>query len=148
MTTEGVRVEPVADVLHSVHTTLGKTRAVNIRREEFDVYVGRRGHGYMGYFGNPFGRAGAKREESVGFFKTWFLRRVLEDREFLVSVLELRGLRLGCFCLPVRPCHAETYVDFIEAFPEEWADALIAEWRRDHPRPLERMSDLARRIGA
>lgn len=147
MTTEGIRAESVADVLHALHTPLGKTRAVNIRREEFDVYVGRKGHGYLGFFGNPFGRAGAKREEAIRFFKTWFLRRVLEDREFLVSVLELRGMRLGCFCKPLA-CHSDVYVDFIEAFPEEWADALIAEWRRGHPRPPERMSDLARRIGA
>lgn len=123
------------------------TRAVNLRREEFDVYVGRRGHGFLGYFGNPFGRAGAPRGEALRLFVPWFGRKVLEDVEFLVRVLELRGLRLGCFCRPL-PCHGQVYVDFIEAFPQDWADALIAEWRLAHPRPASWMSDLSPTIRA
>jgi hypothetical protein len=123
------------------------TRAVNLRRDEFDIYVGRKGHGYLGYYGNPFVRGNAGRGEALKLFVPWFARRVLEDREFLVSVLELRDLRLACFCVPA-PCHAQVYVDFIENFPKDWADALIAEWRRDHPKPQERLSDLSRRIRA
>lgn len=30
------------------------TRAVNLRHEPYDVYIGRAGHGQGGYFGNPF----------------------------------------------------------------------------------------------
>ena len=120
------------------------TRAVNLKFEEFDVYVGRKGHGYLGYYGNPFPRMSG-RGEALRLFVPWFAKRVLEDKEFLIRVLELRGLRLGCFCVPLA-CHAQVYVDFIENFPKEWADALIAEWRRDHPRPASWMSDLARSI--
>ena len=121
------------------------TRVVNLRHEEFDVYGGRRGHGYFGFFGNPFGRAGASREEALGFFRPWFFRRVLEDMEFLVSVLELRGLRIGCFCRPLE-CHCDLYAAFVEAVPSEWAGALIIDWRRNHPLPPERMSDYQRKI--
>jgi hypothetical protein len=42
------------------------------------------------------------------------------------AVLLLRGKRLGCFCHPM-PCHAMVYVDFLENFPAEWADALLVE---------------------
>ncbi len=122
------------------------TRAVNLRYEEFDVYVGRKGHGYFGYFGNPFMRGAAARGVALGLFVPWFAKRVLEDTEFMVRVLELRDLRLGCFCKPWNDCHADVYVNFIENFPKDWADALIAEWRRDHPRPASWVSDLARKI--
>ena len=30
------------------------TRVVNIRKEAYDVYIGRAGKGQDGYFGNPF----------------------------------------------------------------------------------------------
>ena len=35
-----------------------RTRVVNIREEDYDVYIGRAGRGMDGYFGNPF-RLGA-----------------------------------------------------------------------------------------
>lgn len=109
------------------------TRVVNLRREPFDVYVGRAGHGHDGYFGNPFAVANAGREEAIRLYRSWFARHVWSDQEFLVRVLELRGLRLGCFCKPLA-CHADVLVEFIEAWPEEWAAAVITEWRRKHPR--------------
>ena len=79
------------------------------------MYVGRAGHGEDGYFGNPI-RRGARCQECgrthvdnaamIRCYAAYFQRRVSEDLEFRRRVLELRGLRLGCFCLPA-PCHAQ-----------------------------------------
>lgn len=82
--------------------------AVNFHTEEFDVYVGRAGRGWNGYFGNPFKRnpeapAGA----TLAGFEAYFLHRIETDPEFKRRCLELAGKRLGCpgWCKPDR-CHA------------------------------------------
>ena len=92
-----------------------KTRVVNIRVEQCDVYIGRAGHGQDGYFGNPF-RLGVDgdREEVLVKYKRWFWNRVNEDREFREKVSELEGKKLGCFCKP-KTCHGDVILAWIEA---------------------------------
>jgi len=79
-----------------------KTVVVNIRREPFDVYIGRAGRGYDGYFGNPFPIGpGVTREDSIERFEKYFFERIERDPEFKQRVLAERGERLGCFCKPL-----------------------------------------------
>lgn len=87
---------------------MSRTRIVNLRQAPFDVYIGRRGQGYDGYFGNPFvGLHALKR------YREHFFQRIETDPEFRRRVLELQGKVLGCFCKP-RPCHGDIIVAWLE----------------------------------
>ncbi len=74
------------------------TRVVNLRKEPFDVYIGRAGHGYDGYFGNP--------SKTVREFETYFFTRLINDPEYKQRVHALNGKTLGCFCKP-KHCHGD-----------------------------------------
>lgn len=103
----------------------GRTRAVNLRVEPHDVYAGRPAKGpdgtndprrvpvgERGWLGNPFDpRVEAN---ALDRFREYFLERVERDEAFRVSVIALKGKRLGCFCAP-RPCHAQTIAEWVEA---------------------------------
>jgi hypothetical protein len=71
---------------------------VNLRRSEYDVYIGRGSK-----WGNPF-RIGpdGTRDEVIEKYRQWLLSNpVLMDQ-----LHELRGMDLGCFCKPL-PCHGD-----------------------------------------
>lgn len=100
------------------------TRAVNLRTEAFDVYIGRPGHGHSGYFGNPY-HVREHGAEALGKFREYFYARLEADAEFRarvrgLRVRGLRGKRLGCFCKP-GPCHGDIIAAWVEqqARPEE-----------------------------
>jgi hypothetical protein len=86
---------------------------VNLRSDDYDVYIGRAGRGQDGYFGNPYRRGDVP--DVLGAFRAYFLDKIDTDPEFRKRVLGLRGKRLGCFCKP-RPCHGD----------------IIAEWVNSH----------------
>jgi hypothetical protein len=91
-----------------------KTRAVNLRKEEYDVYIGRAGHGQDGYFGNPFPlRPNESRGSTLEKYREYFYNRLKKDPEFLKRVLELKGERLGCFCKP-QPCHGDIIAEWLD----------------------------------
>ena len=97
-----------------------KCTVVNIRREAFDVYIGRAGHvAEDGYFGNPFvvGRDGT-RAECITNFQVWFQKRLVEDPEYRRRVLALRGKRLGCFCAPAA-CHGDVIAAWVNTHLEQ-----------------------------
>jgi hypothetical protein len=92
-----------------------KTRAVNLRTEPYDVYIGRAGHGEIGYFGNPFGlTTKTDRERSLALYAKYFASRLTQDAKFARVVLSLRGARLGCFCKPKR-CHGDIMAKWIDS---------------------------------
>ena len=97
------------------------TTVVNIRHQNYDVYIGRKGHGHDGYFGNPIkpmtwcqvcGHA-HNRGETLDCYKSYFLDRVTKDREFRARVEALKGKRLGCFCKPKKRCHGDTIAAYL-----------------------------------
>ena len=90
------------------------TRVVNLRKEAYDVYIGRAGKGQSGYFGNPFPlqQYGAKR--CLQLYRDHFYRRLNLDPDFKRNVLALRGKILGCFCAP-GPCHGHVIVRYVDA---------------------------------
>jgi hypothetical protein len=90
-----------------------KTQIVNIRREAFDVYIGRRGHGHDGYFGNPFRTPPLPREEALVRYRAYFHERLKTDALFCRRVLALKGKRLGCFCAPLA-CHGDVIVEWLD----------------------------------
>lgn len=96
---------------------------VNIRKNKYDVYIGRAGHGLNGEFGNPHPigycaicKAVHDRDGSILAFQQYFWRKVNSDNDFLKKVLKLKGKILGCFCKPL-PCHGDVYTEFLK-----WTD--------------------------
>lgn len=90
-----------------------KCTVVNLRRDGYDVYIGRAGHGKNGYFGNPFlvGRDG-DRVEVLEKYKEYFYFKIRTDREFVKRLLKLKGKRLGCFCKPAL-CHGDIIAKWV-----------------------------------
>jgi hypothetical protein len=101
------------------------TRVVNLYKENYDVYVGRRNpslgigttNGKDGYFGNPFPlkpkATEQERKECLEQYRDYFDKRIVEDPEFKQRIEELRGKTLGCFCHP-KLCHGDVIVEYLE----------------------------------
>lgn len=122
---------------------MNTTSVVNLRREAFDVYIGRAGHGQDGYFGNPipvdFKRVKdpAYAAEMLGRYRAHFLERVERDPAFRARVLELRGKVLGCFCKDARgqgPCHGDIIAAWVDGRPLD-ASAPTASAPEASPEP-------------
>ena len=84
---------------------MDKTRVVNVRCEEFDVYIGR-----PGPWGNPYviGKHGG-RAQVIASYRGY----VTSTPRLMKQLPELRGRRLGCYCAPL-PCHGDVLVELIE----------------------------------
>jgi len=80
-------------------------RVVNIRQEEYDVYIGR-----PSKWGNPhvIGRDGT-REEVIARYENYILGRP----DLLHDLSELKDKRLGCYCSPL-PCHGDVLARLVE----------------------------------
>lgn len=89
------------------------TKVVNLRREKYDVYIGRAGHGHDGYFGNPFPIEASRRSETLDKFRAYFAERIETDPDFKARVLALKGKTLGCFCKPAA-CHGDVIAEWID----------------------------------
>ena len=91
----------------------GKTRVVNLRQEDYDVYIGRAGRGQDGYFGNPFPLGRQSRGATIERYRGYFLNRLRTDERFARRVRELKGHTLGCFCKP-HPCHGDVIAEYLD----------------------------------
>lgn len=103
------------------------TRAVNLRKEAYDVYIGRPGSGTAGPFGNPVkrgevcpvcGEVHSTPGSTLPCYETYLLLRLAADEAFRQSVQSLHGKRLGCFCAP-QPCHGAILADLAEQMRAE-----------------------------
>lgn len=85
-----------------------KTTVANLHVIEqlgpYDVYIGRAGKGFKGYFGNPF--TTGNRETIFYKYKEYFYTRIEKDAGFKAEIEKLRGKRLVCFCAP-KMCHGD-----------------------------------------
>ena len=96
-----------------------RTRVVNIREEDYDVYIGRAGRGMDGYFGNPFRLgAGMPRGATLEKYREYFYRRIHADPEFKRRVEALQGKTLGCFCKP-HPCHGDIIKEYLDSLSDK-----------------------------
>lgn len=110
-----------------------RTKVVNSKVHDYDIYIGRAGQGENGIFGNPakmVGRDDARRrvDSLRGFLhyfrhrmglvwnKTWSTQTTWNDRDFQDAVQKLRGKKLGCFCAPM-PCHGDVYAAWLDSGP-------------------------------
>ena len=108
-------------------------RAVNIRREAYDIYCGRAGHGKDGKWGNPVvigrkcpecGKTHMDAGSTIPCY-TRYLVRMLEDLDFRTEFNHLRSLakalkrplKLGCFCVKADgsgACHTKVMIEFLK----------------------------------
>lgn len=90
-------------------------RAVNVKQENYDVYIGRAGHGQSGYYGNPIKRNYDERPGStLARYKKYFDARLQTDPLFKERIKALKGLKLGCFCKP-NPCHGDIIAAYVNS---------------------------------
>lgn len=89
------------------------TRVVNLRKDKYDVYIGR-----PSIFGNPFeiGKDGT-REDVIEKYRKYLYDRINNDEEFRKKILELDSKTLGCFCKPER-CHGDIIIEFLDIVME------------------------------
>lgn len=93
-----------------------RTTVVNVRRDEFDYYIGRAMPGRAASpFANPF-RIGpdGSREQVIERYRGW----LTGQPELLARLPELKGKRLGCWCKPAA-CHGDVLVELLEGAPPE-----------------------------
>jgi len=84
-----------------------KTRVVNLRKEKYDVYIGRGSK-----WGNPF-RIGpdGDREEVIAKYEKY----ILNDEYLMGCLHELKGKILGCYCKPLA-CHGDVLVRLVRKY--------------------------------
>lgn len=90
------------------------TSVINIRNAPIGwendpeyVYIGRRGKGQDGYFGNPFHVKGYEdRGEILQRFYDYIIERMEKDKIYNERVKALKGKILVCFCKPLQ-CHGD-----------------------------------------
>jgi hypothetical protein len=88
------------------------TTIVNLRKHNCDIVCDR-----TSIFGNPYDYEllGITRDEACDRYGEYFKKK-LQDPEFRGKVMELKGKRLGCWCVPLR-CHLQWIVDYLENEP-------------------------------
>ena len=79
------------------------TQVVNLKKQNYDVYIGRGSK-----WGNPYkiGKDGT-REEVIRLYEQYIRNSNLID-----EIEELDGLTLGCYCKP-RACHGDVLVKIL-----------------------------------
>jgi hypothetical protein len=101
---------------------MNSTKVVNLKTSKYDVYIGRKGKGKDGYFGNPIrvgyicDVCGSKHNtpgSTIFCFEVYFRQRIKSDEMFREMVGQLKGKRLGCFCKP-EPCHGDIIKDYLD----------------------------------
>lgn len=82
------------------------TTVVNLRKERYNVYIGRGSK-----WGNKFviGEDG-DREEVIAKYREWILRNI----ELLSCLGQLKDKILGCYCKPLA-CHGDILVELVDA---------------------------------
>lgn len=96
------------------------TSVVNLRKNEYDVYIGR---GLGCEWGNPFTHLFSSkaefvvdsREEAIVEYREWIMQR-LKDEPALAEEMKrvLKGKVLGCYCKP-KSCHGDVLVEIVES---------------------------------
>lgn len=83
------------------------------------VYIGRKGKGHDGYFGNPFAlQPGEPRGATIERFREYAEKRIAEDPEYRSRVRGLYDKTLVCFCHP-KPCHGDILAELAERLMNE-----------------------------
>ena len=97
------------------------TKLINLHHKDkygnlpnFDIYIGRKGMGFDGYFGNPIEIKYCKnRNECIEKYKDYFYKRIESDLIFKERIISLKNKVLSCFCVP-SPCHGMVIIEYLD----------------------------------
>lgn len=110
---------------------MSKTIVVNIRNEQYDVYIGRPGKGMVSIWGNPFPVKKYGHDVCIDMYRDYIIDRLINEPELLIELEKLKGKRLGCFCKP-KSCHGDVLVEIIETLfsnkNDNRVDSDIIKW--------------------
>lgn len=91
----------------------GRTQVVNVRSDEYDVYIGRDSRRGDTRWGNPWShrdiagtRRVATRADAIECYRRELWQRIRLGVVSLEQLAELHGKRLGCHCKP-EACHGD-----------------------------------------
>ena len=90
------------------------TIAVNRYKESFDIDIGRGSRWGNPYSHEPKSRARyivSSRNEAIELYSFW----ILGQPKLIGDLGELKGKRLGCFCIP-KACHGEVLAELADKF--------------------------------
>lgn len=100
------------------------TRVVNLRKEPYEIYIGRPGKNTPNArLGNPcaIGQRCPECSEihwdggsTLPCYKKYLWRRINTDPEFKAAILSLEGKVLGCFCDNPKRCHGGVIIQYLE----------------------------------
>lgn len=112
-----------------------RTRVVNLRRERYDVFIGRGSEWGNGYTHRPSMHPDViaiveTPEEAIERFRLDLWERARKDPMLVYRLADLFGETLGCYCKP-RPCHGD-----VLARAAEWAFHEVH--RREYEADAER----------
>lgn len=90
-----------------------ETKVVHIKKEPYDVYIGR-----PSIWGNPY----SHKEDTLAEFKVRdrkesiekFEKYLTSNKELMEKVKELKGKTLGCWCHPLS-CHGDILKKYADA---------------------------------
>jgi hypothetical protein len=88
------------------------TKVVHMKKEKYDIYIGRPSE-----WGNPFSHRNGTlaaykvetREEAVAAYRQW----ILTKPELLKRLPELKGKTLACWCAPLA-CHGDVLAELAD----------------------------------
>lgn len=93
------------------------TRVVNMKEESFDIYIGRpskRGNPYSHKRGTLAKFLVSSRNEAIEKYESY----LLDNKNLMDSLKELKGKTLGCWCHP-KKCHGDIL--------SKWANSIDNE---------------------
>lgn len=90
---------------------MGRTRVVHVRKESFDIYIGR---SFMEFpesiWHNPFKvEPGCGRKCVIEKYRQY----LLSNPDLLARLKEVRGKTLGCWCKP-KDCHGDVIAELAD----------------------------------
>ena len=95
-----------------------KSKAVNLNKESYDIYIGRAPFGQKrNPLANPYTihTGEYSRERAVHLFAYDFKTNWKTEPDFRESVISCKGKKLGCFCKP-KLCHGDVIALFINTY--------------------------------
>jgi hypothetical protein len=96
-----------------------RTRVVNVKKEECDVYIGRAMPGFAASTFRNIYRSGkdGTRSEVIAAYRAYIIKRLEKEPLLRAELEKMRGKRIGCWCKP-RACHGDVLVEILEGLPE------------------------------